>query len=130
MVLYLIDKLYPGEVLSGLNGCKSAKDSVLSFRNEQQLVLQLSQTNHIFDIVYVVSLSPYDFSRILPKQKNCYLVELQEGVKTKIKGNVIKVASLKYLKDVTELLLKQSRKVHNGKAVQRERPAKLQSQLC
>lgn len=103
-----MDRLHPKDIASQLISCKSLKDSVLSFKNEQQLLLQLSQTKHIFDIVYVISTSPFDFNKILGKQKNCYLVEFEEGCKTKIKGNLINVASLKYLTDVTDLILKQS----------------------
>ena len=107
-MLYLVDRLYPKDIAADLSNCKSLKNSVLSFKNEQQLLLQLSQTKQIFDIVYVISASPLDFDKLLGKQKNCYHVELEEGCKTKIKGNLIKVASLKYLKDVTDLILKQS----------------------
>lgn len=126
-MLYLVDKQYPKDIYSDLLRCKSPKDSVLSFKNEQQLLLQLSQTKQIFDIVYVVSISPFDFRKILSKQKNCYLVELEEGCKTKIKGDLIKVASLKYLQDVTDLILKQSSKDRKGKSRLPNKPMKFQS---
>ena len=123
-MLYLVDRLYPQEIAADLNSSKSLKDSVLSFKNERQLLLQLAQTKQIFDIVYVISTSPFDFNKLLGKQKNCYLVELEEGCKTKIKGNLIKVASLKYLKDITDLILKQSSSSQKAKGKQSKKPIK------
>jgi hypothetical protein len=88
---------------------RSRKDSLLTFKNEKQLGQQLPQTIHVYDLVYVIPMHPSkDIEALTKDYQNVFTVEMGEG-KTKIKGNRVTLSSLKYLGDVSELLLKQVR---------------------
>jgi hypothetical protein len=63
----------------------------------------------VYDIVYVIPMHPStEIEAVTKEYQNVFVVEVREG-KTKIKGNRVALSSLKYLGDVSELLLKQRR---------------------